>query len=692
MKVSNPSTHVHSAPTIISKATEQKEKKIKRLTGAALTFIILLGMFLRFYQLGKFSVGNTYYAATVQSMLMSWKNFFFAAFEPGGSVTVDKPPLGFWIQAVSASIFGVNGFALALPQALAGTLSIPLLFIILKNLFGRFAGLIGALVLAVMPVTIATERNNTIDGLLVFVLLLATWAFLKSIQSGKFRFLLLGAFLIGIGFNIKMLQAFMPLPALYAIYLFGAKHNWWKRILHLAAASMLLVVVSFSWAIAVDLTDPANRPYIGSSENNTVTELIFGHNGLSRLLSNRHNQPQTYPLNAPNNNLPKVNNDPNAISPRQNVPGQQPARPGQNPPVRPPQGNNPPANAPGNLPNQADNPNPNTRSSETGEPGVLRLFEVPLVDEASWLLPFALFGILLVLAFLGWQWPLSNPHLGLLLWTGWLLPAVFYFSFTTGLFHAYYLIMLGPALAGLTAAVVWALGKVHIQNKWLGWLLTLAMTGLTLAFQFITARNYPEYTLLLTLPALAIFIIAGILLLAMKHPDWTKFSLALMVISMLAAPFMWSVLTVLKTQPDVGLPNPGPASADNRQVHVQPGILSPEQEIITQFLLNHTDPDSYLLATSNANQAAPYILATLRPVLTFGGFKGSDDVIDLDGVVEMVSNGELRYILGVPNEKPEIAQWMKENCPPVDIPGLRTNQANLNRDNRNPTILFDCAP
>jgi 4-amino-4-deoxy-L-arabinose transferase-like glycosyltransferase len=88
-------------------------------------------------------------------------------------VTVDKPPLGFWLQAASAYVLGVNGFALSLPQALAGTFSIPLLYGIVKRQFGRWARLVTALVLAVMPVVVSTERNNTIDGLLVFVQLLA---------------------------------------------------------------------------------------------------------------------------------------------------------------------------------------------------------------------------------------------------------------------------------------------------------------------------------------------------------------------------------------------------------------------------------------------------------------------------------------------------------------------------------------
>ena len=169
--------------------------------------IVLLGAFLRFYELGAYSIGNTYYAATVQSMLTSWHNFFFASFEPGGSVMVDKPPLGFWIQAVSAYFLGVNGFALALPQALAGVLSIPLLYSMVKRQFGAWAGLIAALVLAITPVTVSTERNNTIDGLLVFVLLLATWAFLRAVRLGRFRYLLIGAFLVGLGLKVKIGRA-----------------------------------------------------------------------------------------------------------------------------------------------------------------------------------------------------------------------------------------------------------------------------------------------------------------------------------------------------------------------------------------------------------------------------------------------------------------------------------------------------
>jgi 4-amino-4-deoxy-L-arabinose transferase-like glycosyltransferase len=194
---------------------EQPTSRVKVFVMLGLTLIILLGAFLRFYNLGATSVGNQYYAATVRSMLTSWHNFFFVSFEPGGSVSVDKPPLGFWLEAISAFFLGVNGFALAFPNALAGVLAIPLLYSMVKKQFGLLAGLTSALVLAVTPITIAAERNNTIDGILVFVLLLAAWAVWKSVESGKFRYLLLGMLLVGLGCRLTWFY----LPCMRCIYL-----------------------------------------------------------------------------------------------------------------------------------------------------------------------------------------------------------------------------------------------------------------------------------------------------------------------------------------------------------------------------------------------------------------------------------------------------------------------------------------
>ncbi|NCP16541.1 glycosyltransferase family 39 protein, partial [bacterium] len=204
-------------------STEAVAKKLTlpRWHYLALAAVLALAIWLHFYRLGQEGYGNLYYAAAVKSMLTNWHNFFFASFDPGGFVTVDKPPLGLWVQAASAALLGLSGFSLALPQALAGVLSVLLLYYLVRRVFGPTAGLLAALVLAVTPISIAANRNNTMDSQLVLTSLLAAWAVILAAEKGKSRYLLLGFLLVGVGFNIKMLQAYMILPAFYLLYLFA---------------------------------------------------------------------------------------------------------------------------------------------------------------------------------------------------------------------------------------------------------------------------------------------------------------------------------------------------------------------------------------------------------------------------------------------------------------------------------------
>ena len=129
----------------------------------------------------------------------------------------------------------------------------------------------------------ATDRNNTIDSTLILTLLLAAWAFSRATESGRARWLLLGAGLVGLGFNIKMLEAYLPLPAFYALYLLGSPERLWRKLANLALATVLLLAVSFAWITAVDLTPAAQRPYVGSSGDNSELTLAIGYNGLERL-------------------------------------------------------------------------------------------------------------------------------------------------------------------------------------------------------------------------------------------------------------------------------------------------------------------------------------------------------------------------------------------------------------------------
>lgn len=151
-----------------------------------LFFIMFLSGFLSFYGAWNEGYSNWYYSSAVKSMLQSWHNFFFVSFDPGGFITVDKPFLGLWIQTLSAFIFGFHGWSLILPESIATVISVILLYHLVQRSFGKTAGLISALVLALTPIFEVVGRVNNLDAILIMTLLFATWALIVAAEKGSF--------------------------------------------------------------------------------------------------------------------------------------------------------------------------------------------------------------------------------------------------------------------------------------------------------------------------------------------------------------------------------------------------------------------------------------------------------------------------------------------------------------------------
>src|ERR1700716_4513182 len=80
---------------------------------------------------------NAYYSAAVRSMSTSWHNFLFASLDKSGLMTVDKPPLSLWVQALSARVFGFHPLSLLIPQALMGIAATVLIYDLTRRRFGR---------------------------------------------------------------------------------------------------------------------------------------------------------------------------------------------------------------------------------------------------------------------------------------------------------------------------------------------------------------------------------------------------------------------------------------------------------------------------------------------------------------------------------------------------------------------------
>ena len=249
----------------------------------ALAGVLGVAAALDFVRLGQNGWANTYYSAAVRSMLRSWHNFVFVSFDPGALVSVDKPPLALWVEAASAKLFGYSGVAILLPEALAGVASVWLLYLLVARYFGRLAGLLGALALAVSPVSVAVNRDNNPDALFVLLLVAAAWAGARAVESGRLRWLAGCAVLVGLAFNTKMLAAGVVVPGIALAYLLFADASWKRRLWHLAVAGGILAVASSAWIAAVDLTPAADRPYVGSTTDNSALSLALGYNGLGRV-------------------------------------------------------------------------------------------------------------------------------------------------------------------------------------------------------------------------------------------------------------------------------------------------------------------------------------------------------------------------------------------------------------------------
>lgn len=274
-------THPQAEPEQLTAPQESRRFPVNgpRL---ALGGVLLLAMLMDFYRLGQNGFGS-YYPPAVLSMMDNWHNFFFAAFDPGGFTSIDKPPVGFWFQVLSAKIFGFTTISVLLPQAASGVLSVLLLYYLVRRHFGVVAGLLSALALAISPISVVTNRNATIDSTLTLCLLLGAWAVMRAAETGRLRWLLLSALFVGIGFNIKMLEAYLVVPAFGLLYLLAALTSVKKRVLHLALALLVLLFVSFSWVQAVDLTPPSQRPYVGDTQDDSELSLALGYNGIQRL-------------------------------------------------------------------------------------------------------------------------------------------------------------------------------------------------------------------------------------------------------------------------------------------------------------------------------------------------------------------------------------------------------------------------
>jgi 4-amino-4-deoxy-L-arabinose transferase-like glycosyltransferase len=677
--------------------------------------IMLVAAFFSFYQLDREGYANSYYAAAVKSMSLNWHNFFFAAFDPSGFVSIDKPPLGFWFQVASVKLFGYSGVSLMLPEALAGILSVVLLYHLVKRVFGVPAGLLAALFIALTPVAVADNRNNTIDSILVLFMLLGAWAVSKAVEQRRagasgasgLRWLLLCAVFVGLGFNIKMLEAFLVVPALALVYLLGAQVRMRTRLVHLVLAGLLMLTISLSWAVAVDLTPASQRPWVDSTTTNSEIDLAIGYNGLQRLLGHsgtpggtggaqtaiaQHTTTSAGTAKTPTTSTGAATSSSTAKKPTTSTS------------VATSSSTTTTSGATSQAARGQGNPGGGGGLFNNGVAGPLRLIGSELGGQAGWLLPLALIG-LLAAASRRLRFPLDSRQKGLVLWGGWLLTMAGFYS-VAGFFHSYYLVTIAPAIAALAGIGLVTLWQDYLQNRsltsWRGWLLPLALLATAVA-QVHILSGYPAWSRWMTPLVLAGTIVPALVLVAARlRPRRLTIGIPLAVaigsLALLVAPTVWAADTVSTV--GGGIPSAGPSVQTgngaggsfgsvpgNARFGQRPsggarfgqpptgsrpsgqpptsgtagqvpnggiagqgpaggggGSSSANTQLLS--LLKNQGSTYYLLVTSNSNSAAPYIIQTGKPVMSLGGFGGNDPILTVAQFQALVKNNTVRYVLG----------------------------------------------
>ena len=626
--------------------------------------------------------GNTYYAAAVRSMSQSWSNFFFGAFDPGGFITVDKPPLFLWIGSLSVRVFGYSSWSILLPSAIAGAATVALVWLIVRRYFGALAATIAGLVLALTPITVAVDRLNLPEPFFILALVGAAGAVLRSLESRRWWAWIAGAgFLVGVAFNTKMLAGWIPGPAFALALVAGVASFSLKEVRPLLARLALLAAVTFavsaSWMLVVDAVPASDRPYIGGSTDNTVSNLVLDYNGLGRV--DGDNRPGGGP--GPNGRAPANGNGgafnrPNGFNGTGGFPNGNSATPNnRNGFGRPgnfgvpggatggnvPNGTNGNGNftAPGGRngnftgPGGANGGNPPANAAGpggangaggiiAGTPGWLRMFDAANGGQIAWFLPFALLGGVLC----AWYWRRDRvKRAAAVLALGWVVLFAGVFSYAQGIYHSYYTSAIAPGIAilvGMTAIAI-----IELVRKDWRWLAALgAIVGVTLWAQLTVAGREPNFQANAPTIGIAVLAIGAVVLAVTTVRRMSPaVGVAIVVAGLLITPASWAFYETANASLNTTLPQAGPRQGAAGRSFGSPAFDGGTASLAA-FLDAHSDPAAkWDLVVASAQNASTLIADYGLSVMPIGGFSGNDPTITAAQFADMVAAGDVRYVL-----------------------------------------------
>jgi 4-amino-4-deoxy-L-arabinose transferase-like glycosyltransferase len=465
-----------------------------------LLVLLAVAAVLDLWALDRNGFANTYYSAAVRSMASSWHNFLYNSFDPAGLQTLDKPPAALWVQALSVRAFGYSSWAMLVPQALMGVGTVALAYDLTRRVFGRPAGFVAGLVLALTPITVAISRHNNPDALVVLASTAALWFTVRAILDGRTRWLLGAGAMVGLGFEAKMGTGLLVLPALALAYFWVAPRGRLVALRQLLSGGVTMAVVGLAWPVLVWLTPASSRPWISGTSDNSIWSLIVDYNGTGR------------------------------------VEGQMGGPGGA-------AGGGGPGGGGGGM-----------GSVFGGDTGITRLVDASLGGQAGWLIGMALAGGLAIAVLTRLRRADAR--------TGWIIAAggafltcAVVFSYAKGIFHPYYVSMLAPFTAVLVGATTGTILKGGVPARIVA---PVALVAGLITEVTVIHRGAGDVDGLIPLAIVAA--LGGAAVLAARVPAKVRgAALAVALGALLIAPASWATQT-LGHATSATFPAGGPAS------------------------------------------------------------------------------------------------------------------------------------
>lgn len=199
--------------------------KIKKLTIILLFLITFLGAFLRFYKITEnppsLNGDEISFAYSAYSILKTGKDehgkFLPLTLQSVGDY---KNPVQSYLMIIPIKFLGLNELSTRLPNALIGTLTIPIYFFFLLELFkNRRLALLGAIFLSISSWHIFYSRFAYEPLMASTFILLGIWFFMKMLEGRRLFAFLSAFFLMVTMYSAAAPRLFVPVFILTALLL-----------------------------------------------------------------------------------------------------------------------------------------------------------------------------------------------------------------------------------------------------------------------------------------------------------------------------------------------------------------------------------------------------------------------------------------------------------------------------------------